>query len=77
MILLLQVVLRPARYYELKDNSIIQFGRIRAIYKSCHSRKALTIPETPERVDQSSVTVSHLKTPDSLLVKIILIYKAI
>ncbi|KAI4477403.1 hypothetical protein M0804_012789 [Polistes exclamans] len=66
--LLNNVVLRPARYYELKDNSIIQFGRIRAIYKSCHSRKALTIPETPERVDQSSVTVSHLKTPDSLLI---------
>lgn len=62
------IVLRPVRYYELKNNSIIQFGRIKTIYKSCHSGKELTIPETPERVDQNSVTVSDLKSPDSLLI---------
>lgn len=62
------IVLRPARYYELKDNSIIQFGRIRAIYKSCHSKKELTIPETPDRINHKNVTVSNLKSPDSLLI---------
>ncbi|XP_015175755.1 PREDICTED: uncharacterized protein LOC107066036 [Polistes dominula] len=62
------VVLRPKRYYELKDNSTIQFGRVKVIYKVCHSSKELTIPETPERSNrQHNVTVRNSKTPDRLL----------
>ncbi|KAI4497699.1 hypothetical protein M0802_007239 [Mischocyttarus mexicanus] len=56
------IFLHPMRYYELNDNSTIQFGRIKAIYKSCNSKKELVIPETPKSINQSNVIVSIPET---------------
>ncbi|KAL2731084.1 FHA domain-containing protein PS1 [Vespula squamosa] len=61
------IVLRPTRYYELKNNSTIEFGRIKAVYKTCHLENEFVIPETPVHSKQRNTTAIIPETPDSLL----------
>ncbi|XP_076233373.1 mutator 2 [Calliopsis andreniformis] len=68
-------ILRPGRCYELKDGSIIDFGMVRAVYKSCRSfNVSLTessnlslIPETPALNRQQKNQAVIPGTPDSSL----------
>ncbi|XP_035737369.1 uncharacterized protein LOC118448339 isoform X2 [Vespa mandarinia] len=60
------IVLRPTRYYELRDNSTIEFGRIKAIYKTCRLENDFVIPETPLQYKQKKITPIIPESPDSL-----------
>ncbi|XP_046836268.1 myb-like protein X isoform X2 [Vespa crabro] len=60
------IVLRPTRYYELRDNSTIEFGRIKAIYKTCRLENEFVIPETPLQYKQKKITSIIPESPDSL-----------
>ncbi|XP_047365474.1 uncharacterized protein LOC124955297 isoform X2 [Vespa velutina] len=60
------IVLRPTRYYELRDNSTIEFGRIKAIYKTCRLENEFVIPETPLQYKQKKITPIIPESPDSL-----------
>lgn len=62
------VTLRPSRFYELKDNSVIEFGRIKATYQNHTEKdKDFVIPETPIQSKQKSIKAVIPGTPDSLL----------
>ncbi|XP_043682592.1 FHA domain-containing protein PS1 [Vespula pensylvanica] len=61
------IVLRPTRYYELKNNSIIEFGRIKAVYKTCRLESEFVIPETPVQSKLKNATAVIPETPDSSL----------
>ncbi|KAL2748363.1 FHA domain-containing protein PS1 [Vespula maculifrons] len=61
------IVLRPTRYYELKNDSIIEFGRIKAVYKTCRLESEFVIPETPVQSKQRNATAVIPETPDSSL----------
>lgn len=68
-----QLTLRPTRLYELKDGSVIEFGKVRAIYRTYHPADDTVVPETPAPTRQKIVERIIPNTPDSPLVSILLL----
>ncbi|KAL6255044.1 hypothetical protein P5V15_013377 [Pogonomyrmex californicus] len=60
-------ILRPTRLYELKDESIIEFGAVHAIYRKYRSINDTMIPETPAPSRQKITDKIIPNTPDSSL----------
>ncbi|XP_076182883.1 mutator 2 isoform X2 [Ptiloglossa arizonensis] len=56
-------ILRPGRFYELTDGSILEFGVVRAVYKVQRSVNDSLIPETPAPIRKNNLIISG--TPDS------------
>jgi hypothetical protein len=65
-------MLRPSRLYELKNGSILEFGRVRAIYR-VYCPDDTVIPETPAPLRQKVTATIIPNTPDSSLVSILYI----
>ncbi|KAM0731471.1 Mediator of DNA damage checkpoint protein 1 [Formica fusca] len=57
-------ILLPTRLYELKDGSIIKFGRVHAIYRAY---RPMVIPETPAPSRKRVTSIIIPSTPDSSL----------
>ncbi|XP_070172312.1 GRIP and coiled-coil domain-containing protein [Polyergus mexicanus] len=57
-------ILLPTRLYELKDGSIIKFGRVHAIYRAY---RPMVIPETPAPLQKKVTSIIIPSTPDSSL----------
>ncbi|XP_050578684.1 uncharacterized protein LOC126916689 isoform X5 [Bombus affinis] len=58
-------ILRPNRCYELKNEDVLEFGTVRAIFKTCHSMEDSLVPETPAANLQKTQQMIIPGTPDS------------
>ncbi|XP_029158904.1 dentin sialophosphoprotein isoform X2 [Nylanderia fulva] len=54
----------PSRFYEIRDGSVIQFGKVNATY---HTYRSTVIPETPAPSRQNVTGTIIPSTPDSSL----------
>lgn len=61
------LTLQVARSYELKDGSVIEFGRVRATYRTYCPTDDSMIPETPAPSRQKTANIIIPNTPDSSL----------
>nr|XP_012235937.1 PREDICTED: LOW QUALITY PROTEIN: dentin sialophosphoprotein [Linepithema humile] len=59
------LILKPNRSYELKDGSVIEFGKVSAVYRKCRSTNDMVIPETPAPARQKGTGTIIPNTPDS------------
>lgn len=60
-------ILRPNRFYELKNGNVLEFGMVRAVFKFYHSMDESLIPETPALSRQKLQKLIIPGTPDSSL----------
>ncbi|XP_011859903.1 PREDICTED: uncharacterized protein LOC105557314 isoform X2 [Vollenhovia emeryi] len=61
-------ILRPTRWYELKDGSVIELGKVRATYRTYSTDTGdIVIPETPAPPRQKVASTIIPNTPDSSL----------
>lgn len=58
-------ILRPNRCYELKNEDTLEFGTVRAIFKTCRSMEDSLVPETPAANLQKTQQTIIPGTPDS------------
>ncbi|XP_043578337.1 mediator of DNA damage checkpoint protein 1 isoform X2 [Bombus pyrosoma] len=58
-------ILRPNRCYELKNEDVLEFGTVRAIFKICRSMEDSLVPETPVANLQKTQQTIIPGTPDS------------
>lgn len=63
--------MRPTRLYELKDGSVIEFGRVRATYHIYCPANDIVIPETPVPSRQKVASAIIPNTPDSSFVSVL------
>ncbi|XP_014477482.1 PREDICTED: mediator of DNA damage checkpoint protein 1-like [Dinoponera quadriceps] len=57
--------LRPNRMYELRDGSVIEFGKVRAVYRTYRPMHDVVIPETPVPTLRNVARSIIPNTPDS------------
>lgn len=60
-------ILRPTRFYELKDGSVLKFGLVSATYRMYRPVDDTMIPETPAPSRQKTMSTIIPNTPDSSL----------
>ncbi|XP_068969358.1 serine-rich adhesin for platelets-like isoform X3 [Bombus flavifrons] len=58
-------ILRPNRCYELKNEDVLEFGTVRAIFKICRSMEDSLVPETPAANLRKTQQTIIPGTPDS------------